>query len=140
MSTIGIIAFSLLLVGIASYFFMRNKTSSYYDNREKTKGSSDSDDSVELILFSANWCPHCKTAKPIWLSLSSEYETKKINGRHIIFTNVDCSEETDEVAALMDKYKIDGFPTIKLIKDGQVYDYGAKPNKENLVQFLNSTL
>ena len=40
----------------------------------------------------------------------------------------------------MNKYKIEGFPTIKLLKDGQVIEFDAKPTKENLTQFLNTAL
>jgi penicillin-binding protein-related factor A (putative recombinase) len=38
------------------------------------------------------------------------------------------------------KYKIQGYPTIKLIYKGKVYDYDAKPTKENLIQFLETTV
>ena len=38
------------------------------------------------------------------------------------------------------KYNVEGFPTIKLLKDGQVIEYDAKPTKETLTQFLNTVL
>ena len=41
---------------------------------------------------------------------------------------------------LMDKYNIEGYPTIKLLKDGQVIEYDAKPSKDTLNQFLNTVL
>jgi len=40
----------------------------------------------------------------------------------------------------MNKYSIEGYPTIKLLKDGQVIEYDAKPSKANLSQFLNTVL
>jgi hypothetical protein len=40
----------------------------------------------------------------------------------------------------MDQYTIEGFPTIKLLKDGQVIDFDAKPTKDSLTQFLNTVL
>ena len=141
-TTMGIVAFSLLLILVAIYYIFLIRTSSYTANREKTNGDSSvgNGKTAELMLFSANWCPHCKTAKPVWTELSSDYEDKMINGYRIIFTNVDCSEESGEVEKLMDKYKVEGFPTIKLIKDGQVYDFDAKPTRTALEQFLNSYL
>ena len=38
---------------------------------------------------------------------------------------------------MLDKYNIEGFPTIKAIKDGKVYDYDAKPESDSLKQFLD---
>ena len=139
-TTMGIVAFSLLLICIAVSYFFFSKSGSYSVNREKTIGDHDAGKPAELLLFSANWCPHCKTAKPVWNELSKDYEDKMINGFRVIFTNVDCSEETGEVERLMDKYKVEGFPTIKLVKDGQVYDFDAKPTRASLEQFLNSVL
>jgi type II secretory ATPase GspE/PulE/Tfp pilus assembly ATPase PilB-like protein len=83
-------------------------------------------------------CPHCKTAKPIWESLKSEYANKTINGSVVTFTEVNCTEETAEVEKMMNQYNVEGYPTFKLLKDGQVIEYDAKPNRETLVQFLNT--
>ena len=41
---------------------------------------------------------------------------------------------------MINKYKIEGYPTIKLLKDGNVIEYDAKPNKATLEQFLNTVL
>jgi thiol-disulfide isomerase/thioredoxin len=95
---------------------------------------------AELMFFYTDWCPHCKTAKPDWAEVKAEYENKTINGYHIIFTEVNCTTESDEVEKLMNKYKIEGYPTIKLLKDGQVIEYDAKPSKDTIIQFLNTVL
>ena len=57
-----------------------------------------------------------------------------------IFTEVNCTNETPEVEKMVEKYKIEGYPTIKLLKDGQVIEYDAKPTKDTLEQFLNTVL
>jgi hypothetical protein len=49
-------------------------------------------------------------------------------------------EKTFEVLNTMNKYKIEGYPTIKLLKDGQIIEYDAKPTKDTIIQFLNSVL
>ena len=92
------------------------------------------------MFFYTDWCPHCKTAKPEWENLKQEYQGKTINGYSIIFTDVNCTNESPEVERMMNTYKIEGYPTIKLVKDGQVVEYDAKPTKATLVQFLNSVL
>jgi len=122
------------------YYILPEIQAKYKPNNEKTTSDNVSNSTAELLFFYANWCPHCKTAKPIWNELKTEYENKTINGYKIIFTEVDCSEETTEVDKMMNQYNVEGYPTIKLLKDGQVIEYDAKPSKETLAQFLNTVL
>ena len=37
---------------------------------------------------------------------------------------------------IAEKYNVDGYPTVKLIYKGTVYDYEAKPDRDNLIKFL----
>jgi thiol-disulfide isomerase/thioredoxin len=141
---VGVIA----LIGLALilYFFVFKPMSTtqvnYSANNERDTYSSQNSNSkdAEIMFFYVDWCPHCKTAKPAWNDVKSEYENKTINGYTVIFTEINCTEETAEVESLMNKYNIEGFPTIKLLKDGQVIEYDAKPTKETLTQFLNTVL
>ena len=63
----------------------------------KVDGDVDPSDSfddapiAELYLFKTDWCPHCKTAKPEWESLKSEYDGKSINGYTINFMEYYCT-------------------------------------------------
>ena len=114
---------------------------SYSANSEKNYGEEGgATNEAELMFFYTDWCPHCKTAKPDWAEVKAEYENKTINGYHIIFTEINCTTESDEVEKLMNKYKIEGYPTIKLLKDGQIIEYDAKPSKDTIIQFLNTVL
>ena len=70
------------------------------------------------------------------LPLVLENKDKEFNGKRVIFIDVDCDKEQ----AIADKYDVSGYPTIKLLKDGQVIEYDAKPSKETLNQFLNTVL
>lgn len=99
-----------------------------------------SGNSAELMFFYTDWCPHCKTAKPVWESLKTTYENQKINGKKIVFTDVNCTEDKPEVEKLMDKFKVEGYPTFKLVSEGKVYDFDAKPTEESLVSFMNKFL
>ena len=112
----------------------------YHPNSEQVPIGSGNGNIAELLFFYTDWCPHCKTAKPIWNDLKSEYQDKTINGYKVIFTDINCSEETAEVDKMMNQYGIEGYPTIKLLKDGQIIEYDAKPSKETLTQFLNTVL
>ncbi len=130
-----------LVIAVFFYFYYTSPSNTkYHSNSEQTPAGSSSNNKAELLFFYADWCPHCKAAKPIWNDLKSEYENKTINGYTVTFTEVDCSEETAEVEKLMNQYSVEGYPTIKLIKDGQVIEYDAKPSKETLTKFLNTVL
>jgi len=41
---------------------------------------------------------------------------------------------------MISQYQIQGYPTLKLLKDGQVIDFDSKPTQDSLTQFLNSVL
>ena len=132
----------LCLVFFIYYYFIASKMAvAYKPNREQIPiGEQNGTQQAELILFSVDWCPHCKTAKPVWEELKSDYKNKTVNGYQVVFTDINCTNETPEVEKLMNKYKIEGYPTIKLLKDGQVIEFDAKPTKDNLSQFLNTVL
>lgn len=138
MLIIGVVLLFGCLAIFYYFYYMDSYSSKYRPNSEQVPvGSSNT---AEVLFFYANWCPHCKAAKPIWDEFKSEYENKSINGYKIIFTEVDCSEETSEVEKIINQYNVEGYPTIKLIKDGQVIDYDAKPSKETLNKFLTAVL
>jgi thiol-disulfide isomerase/thioredoxin len=136
---VSVILFSIIALFYYYYYIAPKMNAKYHPNSELPI-SSGNGNIAELLFFYADWCPHCKTAKPIWNNLKSEYQDKTINGYKVIFTDINCSEETAEVDKMMNQYDIEGYPTIKLLKDGQIIEYDAKPSKETLIQFLNTVL
>ena len=135
-----IVAVILFIVLAALYYFYYVAPQSKFQVNTNSKDSNSPTNSAELLFFYADWCPHCKTAKPIWNELKTQYQNKTINGYQVVFTEINCSEETAEVDKMMNQYNVEGYPTIKLLKDGQVIEYDAKPSKETLTQFLNTVL
>jgi thiol-disulfide isomerase/thioredoxin len=104
------------------------------DKKEDATGSA------QLLLFSTDWCPHCKVAQPEWDKLVDNYEGQLINGKTVVFTHYNCTNETPEITDLIAKYGIKGYPTVKLLTNGQVIDFDAKPTEESLLQFLKASL
>jgi thiol-disulfide isomerase/thioredoxin len=137
-----IIMFLMGCVGFAIVLFFIKK----YAHRIKiveglsSMDSPTDDSAAQLLFFTVDWCPHCKVAKPEWDNLVSEYDGKLINGHQVVFTNYNCTTETDETKKLISQYGIDGYPTVKLIKDGQVINFDAKPTKDSLATFLKSSI
>ena len=108
---------------------------SFVPNQEYKQVGADAQN-ADLIFFHVTWCPHCKKAMPIWEELVAEHQGKPINGVNVNFVSVDC----DKDSAMADRYGIEGFPTIKLIKGDEVIEYDARPNKDTILEFLHSTL
>ena len=136
-----IVAIFFLIVAIYLYnkYVTPMVDNKYVANNEFQQKSDDSDSdvqNVELYIFTVNWCPHSKKAIPIWEQLKAEYSNKTFNNYNINFIQVDGEENP----SLADKYKVEGYPTIKMVKGNQVIEYDAKPSLEHLTEFLNSTL
>jgi len=142
---IGAVIFFVVLAVYYYYNYVSPKLKPSYnpnagDESMNSMNQGSSSKQAELMLFYADWCPHCKTAKPIWSELKTEYQNKTINGYNILFTEINCTNENAETEQMMNKYNIEGFPTIKLLKDGQIVEYDAKPSKDTLKEFLNTVL
>ena len=133
---LAVILFSILAGFYYYYYIVPKLNAKYHPNSDDDFNGH----TVEILFFYADWCPHSKTAKPIWEEIKTELQNKTINGNKITFTAINCSEETAEVEKMMNQYNVEGYPTIKLLKDGQVIEYDAKPSKETLTQFLNTVL
>ena len=146
--TIGIMVLVIILavVGYIVYksYIQPAMNPSYKANNEQAPVGSGAANSkgkeAEIMLFYTDWCPHCKTAKPEWEQVKAEYDGKQIHGYTIIFTEVNCTNDSPDVEKMMNTYKVEGYPTIKLLKDNQIIDYDAKPSKATLTQFLNTVV
>jgi len=140
----GIFVVVVSIIGVIIYYgykYLTKKYSvGYKANSEHIPVDGVSGNEAELMLFGTNWCPHCKAAKPIWEEVTNQYKGKTVNGYKIVFTEVDCTNESPNVTKLMDQFKIEGFPTIKLLKNGQVIEFDAKVTKDNLKQFINTAI
>jgi thiol-disulfide isomerase/thioredoxin len=131
-----------LIMAIA-YVYKKYMTPKLNVEYEPNKEFIDKDDSgeVEIIMFTVDWCPYCKKAMPIWKEFKEEYSGKVINGYKLNFETVNCTDEKDNnVAEMLEKYNIEGYPTIKLLKDDEVITFDAKPERASLEKFLQTVL
>ncbi|KAL6079377.1 Protein disulfide-isomerase A6 [Balamuthia mandrillaris] len=79
-----------------------------------------------LVEFYAPWCGHCKKLAPTWEELATKGKTN--------VAKVDCTVEKN----LAKRFGIKGFPTIKYIRDGKVFDYKGQRTVEAFTSFVNS--
>jgi len=136
----GILLVIIFFLFLGWYIYKKSaNTTSFNANREGISNDSKTK-TATLMLFYVDWCPHCKTAKPEWNDLKEQYDNKQINGYTLLFDEYNCTNESNEIHDLIKKYNIEGYPTIKLLKDNEVIEYDAKPTKETLEKFLTTVL
>lgn len=92
---------------------------------------------VDILFFTADWCPHCKKAKPEWNKFSSVYHGKTLGFYKINCVPVDCTEGNDP---RIQEYSVDGYPTVIMVKDQKRVNYDAKITESNLKQFVEQIL
>lgn len=85
-----------------------------------------------LVMFYAPWCGHCKKMKPDYSKAAAAIKSLNIRAR---LGAVDCT--TNPVVT--EKYKITGFPTIKLFANGRfISDYQGARTSEELLNFMRN--
>eukprot|EP01098_Paradermamoeba_levis_P007745 TRINITY_DN3221_c0_g1_i1.p1 TRINITY_DN3221_c0_g1~~TRINITY_DN3221_c0_g1_i1.p1 ORF type:complete len:273 (-),score=90.71 TRINITY_DN3221_c0_g1_i1:44-862(-) len=81
---------------------------------------------IWFIKFYAPWCIHCKNLAPTWEKFALSQKGKVFVGA------VNCDEEKE----LAQRFSIRGFPTLKLIRSGQVFEYSGARTEEAFQQFV----
>lgn len=83
-----------------------------------------------LVEFYAPWCGHCKAFAPDYVKIASILQDK---GQNVACAKVDAPEEQD----LIEKYDIQGFPTLKLFrKDKKTDTYQGFRSVDTLVDWV----
>ena len=99
--------------------------------------SSESEKTATLYMFGTSWCPHCKTAKPIWEEFVNNNQNLKVGNYTVLYKSVDCDAEKN----IADKFDVKGYPTFKLERGpGDVVEFEAKPTHDNFTNLLQSSL
>jgi len=93
------------------------------DNFTKTAKGKD----IMLVMFYAPWCKHCKQLEP-------EYEGAAVELKDwgITLAKVDGTKEKE----LADQYNIHGWPTLRLLRKGRIYDYNGPREKANIIEYM----
>lgn len=94
---------------------------------------------ASVYFFFADWCPHCKKAKPAWNDFARKHDGKVVNGTKLTCVSVDCTDPNKPDTTLMTgKFEVNSYPTIKMMKQGTVYTYDTKITEANLEDFVKS--
>ena len=134
---IFIILLAAVFIVTAVYVYKKHSSDKNSSQPKKQTCASGESKSADLYLFYTEWCPHCKKTKPEWEQLKKNYSgNNNVNGYKLNFIEVDC-DANPEIA---DKFKVEGYPTIKLVKGNQIVEFDAKPDVKTLEQFLSTVL
>ncbi|KAL3107802.1 hypothetical protein niasHT_017034 [Heterodera trifolii] len=96
--------------------------------RDGTFDSFLSQNPTVLVEFYAPWCGHCKQLTPEYVKAAAQLADS------VPLAKVDATVETK----LAERFKIQGYPTIKLWKDGQTEptDFDGERDAEGIVQWI----
>lgn len=101
---------------------------------------------VTVILFYANWCPHCKTILPLWEQLEKDFKndlkvTKLEQSEIENFWKSGKRKTKDEEIILDTAREVNGYPTIIGIEKNNdiiLHIYNGLRNKTELKKFLKN--
>lgn len=143
---ISIVTISIILIFILAIFRAANLTmgfgiQAHLGNLQTSfmiEGFEGEDSNTpSLIIYYADWCGHCKRAKPQLEAVKAEYKGKI----KIIMLNA----EDPENASLLKQEDVQGYPTIRYYKSGMpeagkksdYEEYNGERTKEDFLKFLN---
>ncbi|KRZ53770.1 Mitochondrial import inner membrane translocase subunit TIM44, partial [Trichinella nativa] len=81
---------------------------------------------IHLVMFYAPWCGHCKRLMPTW-----EQVALTLSNEPITVGKLDCTKHTSVTSEL----KINGYPTVRMYRYGEKYEYHGERSKEAIVDF-----
>ena len=89
----------------------------------------------QFKIFYADWCGHCKVAKPDFEALVNESRQGglNINGNIVKVEMINGEQNREQ----MSKHNVYGFPTLMLIKDGEQVDYSGNRTKEHIKEWIS---
>ena len=97
----------------------------------RAEGFADGD---QLVIAKADWCGHCKKAKPAFDALAAASPIKLKNGTSVTVRVLDADRDKAEVESL----NVRGFPSIIYMKGGSPMEYSGERTYEGVVSFLES--
>lgn len=124
------ILFSLVILLIVYYVY----TTYFKEGFESVDLDEETKSGKQLVLFYADWCGHCKKIKPVWDEAADEINDKDKNKKML---KVNCGGGSEKEKDIMEKYKIDGYPTIILFKNGKPSPYEGARNKDAFIEALS---
>jgi thiol-disulfide isomerase/thioredoxin len=134
----------IIFVGVGYYsyqtFFLKNNKNGEKNKFSDVANVNRRNKEVIIYFFNVNWCPHCKTTLPEWKRFSDDYNGRDVNNYIVKCESINCTEETSEITNFINEYGIEGYPTVKMLKDEQKIEFDSKITYSNLENFVKTML
>ena len=88
------------------------------------------------MLFYVDWCPHCVSTKPEWAKLVEAKNGSQVAGKNVTVASCNCEGSDAEQETARDN-NVQGYPTIKCIKEGETLDYNGPRDFDSLSAWVN---
>lgn len=140
-----ILVLSVLIIIYLIYHSISGMREGIISNKEhessKCGSISQEPGDATLYFFYADWCPHCTRAKSAggpWNTFKLRHGSEMtVNNTLVSIEEVDCTDnEIDGIKTIINKYKVKGYPTIILDKDGEHFLYDTKPDPDTIEEFI----
>lgn len=126
----------IFILSIIGFIVVKMMTKSTKYNNISNSGAA-VNPPVDIYLFYATWCPHCKNILPKWNSFSETVNGTIVNGSMINIHTIDSTDmKNPDVVHNLNTYNITEFPTIKGVKGDTIVNFDAKINENTLQQFV----
>ncbi|CAA7013418.1 unnamed protein product [Microthlaspi erraticum] len=130
----GFAVFSILLLSLFASSIASEQTKEFvltldHSNFTETINKHD----FIVVEFYAPWCGHCKSLAPEYEKAASELSS---HSPPLVLAKIDASEESNK--GIANEYKIQGFPTIKILRNGgkSVQDYNGPREADGIVSYV----
>lgn len=148
LTLIALLVFCLGIFVIKKYIYPRTSN---------MEGYSNDDSELKLIMFHVNWCPHCKTAKPVWDKITQNYNNVTVNNTKLQVISLDCTDENstssdfnnNTVEEILSRFTlngnpfaVEGYPTIVMANKSNaiIGEFNKATTYKNVEDFINDHL
>jgi thiol-disulfide isomerase/thioredoxin len=132
----------LIVIGLYYVIVKNNKSvegfeSSSMELNNLTEKPNPRGNEVVLVLFYVDWCPHCVSTKPEWQKLVSKMNNQKVNGANVKVHACNAEGSAVEKEFSLEN-NVQGYPTVKLLKENEVVEYNGARNADALEDFVKN--
>ena len=123
----------IIIVLVLAIIYVLCQNNESFSQEDDSSVVPTSDDRANLVLFYAPWCGHCSSTKPEFENAMKDLNNKKINNKTIKLMMIDC----DADPSMNQKFNIEGYPTIKLLKKSSQVEYNGDRTSNSFKEFVN---
>ena len=91
-----------------------------------------------FVKYSADWCGHCQDLQPTWEKFTkTQQQTLEKKGVKVVSVS---DKEIASVKEALGGQEIRSFPTLHLVKDGQVTEFNKERTMDGLTSFIEENV